>query len=77
MRNPYYSAALSPDGRTLAISGESDRGDGLTSLWDYTKLNDLRADPAKQACAITGRGLTAEEWASYIPDFPYQPTCAA
>ncbi|MDQ1647662.1 MAG: hypothetical protein QOJ50_3846 [Cryptosporangiaceae bacterium] len=45
------------------------------SLWDDAELNDLRANPAKHACAITGVGFTADEWGRYIPELPYQPTC--
>jgi hypothetical protein len=70
--------AFSSDGRTVAAAGLVSAGgriNTIVSLWDYTELNDFRADPTKQACVITGRGLTAEEWASYIPELPYQSTC--
>jgi WD40 repeat protein len=70
------SLVFSPDGRTLAYGGTHDFDPAWTfMLWDYTKLNVLRADPAKHACAITGRGLTEDEWTRYIPEFPHQPTC--
>jgi WD40 repeat protein len=59
--------AFSPDGHTLV------RG---ATLWDHSQLNKLRADPRRVACAITGRGLTAEEWRNYIPEVPYRATCA-
>jgi WD40 repeat protein len=61
---------FSPNGQTLASGGSRS-----VTLWDYSMPEDLRADPDKHACAITGRGLTQEEWARYIPELPHQPTC--
>jgi hypothetical protein len=63
------------DGRTLAVGGTDPRA--AVTLWSYTQLNSLRADPARHACAITGRGLTAAEWARHVPEFPYRRTCRA
>jgi WD40 repeat protein len=62
--------AFSPDGHTLAAGG----GESIT-LWDYSVPKELSADPGRQACAITGRGLTTEEWDRYIPELSHQPTC--
>ncbi len=62
--------AFSPKGHTLASGGSRS-----VTLWDYTVPENLSADPDGHACAITGRGLTAEEWARYIPELPHQPTC--
>ncbi len=45
-------------------------------LWDYSALTALRTDPAGHACAIAGRGLTAEEWARYVPELPYRGSCS-
>jgi len=72
--------AVSPDGRTLAFGGSNNRAGEPPSnpsvlLWDYTKLNQLRANPAKQACAMAGAGFTREQWARRIPEVPYKPTC--
>ncbi|MEU4162125.1 TIR domain-containing protein [Actinoplanes sp. NPDC026670] len=64
------------DGRTLAVAAETTSRGATVKLWDYTKLNKLRADPAAYACVITGRGLGADEWARYIPEIPYRRTCA-
>ena len=66
---------FSPDGRTLALGGASIAGTSVT-VWDYTRLTELRADPAGYACAIVGRGLSADEWADSIPEYAYRPTCA-
>ncbi|WP_261574941.1 caspase, EACC1-associated type [Frankia gtarii] len=65
------STGLSRDGRLLT-------GAGLTSdvaVWDVRPLVELRADAATVACGLTRRGLTAAEWASYVPDLPYRRTC--
>lgn len=47
----------------------------MVRLFSVTKLNTLRADPAKHACTVTGRGLTRAEWARYVPDLGYRKTC--
>jgi WD40 repeat protein len=69
------SVVFSPDGRTVATSDLYEFEPTKVTLTDYTELADLTANPAKHACAITGRGLTTDEWARYIPELPYQPTC--
>jgi WD40 repeat protein len=69
--------AFRSDGRTLAVTGQAptrfERPD--IALWDYRKLNSVRADPARTACSLTGRGLTAAEWARYIPEIKYRRSC--
>jgi WD40 repeat protein len=65
-----------PDGHTLAVAAQHGEEGATVSLWNARKLKNLRADPAKYACAITRRGLTAGEWARYVPEFPYQRSCA-
>ena len=67
---PVGSAVFSPDGRTLAVSG----GD-TPVLWDVSRLANVVVRPKNVACAITGRGLTEEEWTIYAPDLPFEPTC--
>jgi len=69
------SVEFSSDGRTLAVTGQLGSADRTVILWNYATLNGLRADPAKYACAVTGRGLTATEWARYIPEIKYRRTC--
>jgi WD40 repeat protein len=75
------SVEFRSDGRTLAVTGQlapaEPRGpaEPTVTLWNYAALNSLRADPAKYACAVTGRGLTATEWARYIPEIKYRRTC--
>jgi WD40 repeat protein len=63
------------DGRTLAAIGANMSEPESIMLWDYQKVNQLRADPAKYACAVAGRGLTAAEWARLIPEVKYRRTC--
>ena len=66
-----------PDGRTVAVTAYDRYNERATvSLWSLTKLTRVRADPASYACAITGRGLSAEEWAGSIPELPYRRTCS-
>jgi hypothetical protein len=67
--------AFRSDGHTLAVLGQALNHIPKITLYDYDKLNDLQADPVKDACAAVGRGLTAEEWAHYIPEFPYRRSC--
>jgi WD40 repeat protein len=84
------SVTFRGDGRTLAVTEVPTGGPPSivswnaaapvavtpsVALWDYSALNSVRADPAKYACTVTGRGLTAEEWARYIPEFKYHRTC--
>jgi len=72
-----YEATFARDGRTLAIDeGDFDLEMGAVGLWDLSKPAELRADPSAQACAITGRGLTEDEWARYLPELEHQPTCS-
>jgi hypothetical protein len=59
----------------LVAGGDYLQKSAAVTVWDYSGLNDLRSDPARQACVITGRGLTADEWAYYVPELPYQSTC--
>ncbi|GAA4607786.1 WD40 repeat protein [Actinoplanes octamycinicus] len=68
-------AAFSPDGRMLAAGGAFGDQPQTVTLWDATIPAELAADPAGQACAISGRGLTGEEWSSYIPELPHRNTC--
>ena len=30
----------------------------------------------ENACTLAGRDLSSEEWARYLPDLPYEPTCS-
>jgi WD40 repeat protein len=65
-----------PDGRTLAVTKyDYDEEKPAVTMWSYRKLNDLRADPARYACGVVGRGLTADEWRRFIPELPHRPTC--
>ena len=75
--------AFSPDGATLAIGENVGLGGGGprnhtahdVELWDLTKVNDLRADPAAMGCTVAGGGLTAAEWSRHVPEVPYRRTC--
>ncbi|MEV6598727.1 TIR domain-containing protein [Actinoplanes sp. NPDC051346] len=69
------NVALSPDGHTLAAGGTFGRPSRNVTLWDTTVPKELAADPARHACAVSGRGLNADEWARYIPELAHRPTC--
>jgi WD40 repeat protein/class 3 adenylate cyclase len=60
-----YSVAFSPDGHTLASGGF-----GTTWLWDLDVHSAI-----KRICATAG-GLTPQQWNKYIPQLPYEPSCA-
>jgi WD40 repeat protein len=57
--------AFTPDG-ALVSGGE----DGRVIRWPLD-LHDVK----DRLCAAAGRGLTRQEWATYLPSVPYQPTC--
>jgi WD40 repeat protein len=74
--NDTHILLFNPDGPTLAVGGGLDlRTHPTVDVWDYSALINVRADPVTHACAITGRGLTAEEWARHVPQFAYRRSC--
>jgi WD40 repeat protein len=76
IRRGLADVKFRPDGRTLAVTGDPyDDERPLVTMWNYGKLNNLRADPARHACGVIGRGLTAAEWSRFIPEFAHRPTC--
>jgi WD40 repeat protein len=61
------SVALRPDGRALAV-----RSDDGIRVWDLRPQRWSRA-----VCALVGRSLTREEWATYLqPVGAYRPSCS-
>lgn len=69
--NPATSMVLGHDGRRVFVG----RNDGTVEVRDIGWLRDLTADPVRAACALTGRGLTASEWGTYVPERPFRRTC--
>jgi WD40 repeat protein len=69
---PVNGVAFSRDGSRLLTAG----GDGQVDVWDLAALNHTRERPLDAACAVTARGLTRDEWGSYVPGLDYRDTCA-
>jgi WD40 repeat protein len=61
-----YSVAFGRDGHTLA----SGTYDGAVQLWN------LNVSYAIQRICATAGDLTPKQWRAYIPQLPYQPSCA-
>ncbi|MDG4856898.1 DNA-binding protein [Streptomyces sp. T-3] len=64
--DPISSLAFSTDGHTLYAAGQR------------VTLQQFEIDPSQQAdqvCRRTGSGLSRTDWATYIPDLPFQETC--
>ncbi|WP_229069732.1 TIR domain-containing protein [Actinoplanes sp. DH11] len=70
-----YTTAFSPDGRTVAVANSYSGTTKKLTLWSTTVPADLAADPVRHACAVSGRGLDADEWARYVPELPHRATC--
>ncbi|WP_162795722.1 BTAD domain-containing putative transcriptional regulator [Nonomuraea lactucae] len=66
-------------GHSATIKGLAFTSDGhLISGGDDSRIIrwSLQPDPTvTKLCADVGRDLTRQEWATYIPSLPYQPTC--
>ena len=61
------AVAVSPDGKSLITANY----DGRARLWDIAVPKNL----LRSVCAIAGRSLTPNEWATYIPSEPFRPVC--
>jgi WD40 repeat protein len=55
-----------PDGHTLVSAGDS-----VLRFWE-TGLDRV----ADRVCAVAHPRITADQWAGYFPDLPYDPPCA-
>jgi hypothetical protein len=65
---------MNPRGDRLAIVRQT----GLLTLWDVSSKLALpltNAELIESACGHVGRPLTAEEWATYVPNRRYAPRC--
>ena len=66
-----YAVTITPDGQTAGVLSNA----LPVSLWDIKSISDLLDNPAAAACNILGRGLSREEWLTYVATQPYQVTC--
>jgi WD40 repeat protein len=64
------SVAIASNGHTLATADGSS-----TVIWDLSTLAEVRANPVKYACVISGDGLDRDEWNRHVPGLPYESTC--
>jgi WD40 repeat protein len=62
-----FLLSASPDGNRILSSSP----DGLAVVWDLDVSHWTDT-----ACRIAGRNFTKAEWNQYLPDQPYQRTCA-
>ena len=62
---------FTPDSRRIVSTGR----DGQLVVSGLSELDEVRDRPVDAACAVTGRGLAAEEWAGYVPGIDYRKTC--
>jgi len=70
--DPVRAVAFSPDGRTFATGG-SDR---QVLIWNVGELRELADHAVERACAtVGGEGLDRGEWAKYVRDIAYEPSC--
>ena len=74
---------LKTDAKVVALAFERNgkRLDALTEdgtlvSWDGTLWTTRYADFRKRFCEVAGRNLTRSEWTEFLPDQPYQTTCA-
>jgi WD40 repeat protein len=70
-RDWVNSVAFAPDGETLVAGSE----DGSIDLLGTPAWTDDVADLGNKLCRTAGRGLTASEWAEFVPFEPYEPGC--
>ena len=65
--NRVTAVAFGPDG--MLASGSADETVQLWNLNVNTAIGHV--------CSLAGSNLTALQWQTYIPQFPYQPPCPA
>jgi hypothetical protein len=48
---------------------------GATQRIELAELNRFRDDVLGAACAVTGRGMSPEDWLQYVPVLEYEESC--
>ena len=49
--------------------------DGTIAQWNLTSIDQSRSNALARVCAMTAGGLDEREWAVYLPELSYQPSC--
>ncbi|RSN15479.1 DNA-binding protein [Nonomuraea sp. WAC 01424] len=76
-RRPVGPPLATPGGAVLALSLSGDALSVAGKHLPFQRYDLSAAGAASTVCRRVGHGLGQEEWATYFPDFSYQPTCEA
>ncbi|MEV4399963.1 RICIN domain-containing protein [Nonomuraea sp. NPDC049607] len=76
-RRPVGPPLATPGGAVLALSLSGDALSVAGKHLPFQRYDLSAAGAASTVCERVGHGLGREEWATYFPDFPYQPACGA
>jgi WD40 repeat protein len=72
--NQVNVIAFSPDGKYLAAASQ----DGTSRVFNLARQPSVTGPPAQlsaEACSLTTRNLTLQEWQQYLGIQPYRKTC--
>ena len=72
---PVSAVGFAPDG-TLAAVVDGTEADAV-EFWRFSSVEEVRAHPVDIACAVVEDALSPAEWAVYVSELGYRPTCSA
>ena len=73
---PVSAVGFAPDG-TLAAVVDGTEADAVEFLALLSSVEEVRAHPVDIACAVVEDALSPAEWAVYVSELGYRPTCSA